>query len=44
MMDVGIAFLNGDLFMGASTNGQFFRQALYANITYLFEMFMGFRF
>jgi hypothetical protein len=44
MMDDGIAFWNGDLFMGDSTNGQFFQQALCASIAYLFEMFMGFRF
>jgi len=44
MMDAGIAFLNGDSFMGTSTNGHFFWQALCASITYLFEMFMGFKF
>jgi hypothetical protein len=44
MMDASITFLNGDSFMGASTNGHFFWQALCATITYLFEMFMGFKF
>jgi hypothetical protein len=41
---MGIAFLNGDSFKGASIDRQFFWQALCANIEYLFKIFMGFRF